>query len=45
MTHPAVTCVLVGARSPEEVADAVAMAEVSIPSSLWGDLRASGVLS
>jgi D-threo-aldose 1-dehydrogenase len=40
MTHPAVTCVLVGARSPEEVADAVEMASVPIPSALWDDLRA-----
>lgn len=45
LTHPAVTCVLVGARSPAEVSDAVAMASHSIPSALWDDLRASGVLS
>jgi D-threo-aldose 1-dehydrogenase len=45
MTHPAVTCVLVGARSPAEVSDAVEMASVSIPLSLWDDLRASGLLS
>jgi D-threo-aldose 1-dehydrogenase len=45
LTHPAVTCVLVGARSPEEVADAVAMAEVPIPSQLWTDLRTSELLS
>jgi D-threo-aldose 1-dehydrogenase len=45
MTHPAVTCVLVGARSPEEVADAVEMASFPVPASLWDDLRASGLLS
>ncbi|MEV6845968.1 aldo/keto reductase [Actinoplanes sp. NPDC051411] len=45
MTHPAVTCVLVGARSPVEVADAVEMASMSIPSALWDDLRAAGLLA
>jgi D-threo-aldose 1-dehydrogenase len=45
LTHPAVTSVLVGARSPEEVSDAVAMAEEPIPPELWTDLRASGLLS
>jgi D-threo-aldose 1-dehydrogenase len=44
MTHPAVTCVLVGARSPEEVADAVEMASFPVPTSVWDDLRASGLL-
>lgn len=38
LTHPAVTSVLVGARSPEEVEDAVAMASVEIPGQLWADL-------
>jgi D-threo-aldose 1-dehydrogenase len=38
LTHPAVSCVLVGARSPEEVEDAVAMAALEIPSRLWADL-------
>jgi D-threo-aldose 1-dehydrogenase len=45
MTHPAVTCVLVGARSPFEVSDAVEMASIPIPLSLWDDLRAAGLLS
>jgi D-threo-aldose 1-dehydrogenase len=45
LTHPAVTCVLVGARSPEEVADAVDMASVPIPEALWSDLRSSGLLT
>jgi D-threo-aldose 1-dehydrogenase len=38
LTHPAVSCVLVGARSPEEVEDAAAMAALEIPSRLWADL-------
>ncbi len=33
--HPAVTCVIVGARSPEEVDDAVAMFRQEIPGDLW----------
>jgi D-threo-aldose 1-dehydrogenase len=44
LTHPAVTCVLVGARSPEEVEDAVRMAAVEIPGGLWRDLTADGLL-
>jgi D-threo-aldose 1-dehydrogenase len=42
--HPAVTSVLVGARSPEEVADAVAMFSVDIPGQLWRDLARAGLL-
>lgn len=45
LTHPAVTCVLVGARSPEEVDDAVRMAGVAIPAGLWRDLRAEGLIA
>jgi D-threo-aldose 1-dehydrogenase len=45
LTHSAVTCVLVGARSPGEVEDAVEMASVSIPPALWNDLRTAGLLS
>jgi D-threo-aldose 1-dehydrogenase len=44
-THPAVTSVLVGARSPAEVEDAVAMASLPVPSALWDDLRTAGLLS
>lgn len=36
--HPAVSCVLVGCRSPEEVDDNVAMAELPIPAELWEEL-------
>ena len=42
--HPAVATVLVGARSPDEVSDAVAMFSHPIPGQLWRDLRAAGLL-
>jgi D-threo-aldose 1-dehydrogenase len=45
LTHPGVTSVLVGARSPEEVSDAVAMASLDIPDTLWDELRAEGLLA
>ncbi|WP_433796274.1 aldo/keto reductase [Actinoplanes sp. CA-252034] len=44
LTHPAVTCVLVGARNPAEVEDAVRMAAVDVPAALWPDLRSEGLL-
>jgi D-threo-aldose 1-dehydrogenase len=43
LTHPAVSCVLVGARSPAEVTDAVRMAAVPVPPALWHDLAADGL--
>jgi D-threo-aldose 1-dehydrogenase len=45
LTHPAVACVLVGARSPAEVEDAVHMSAVPVPEALWRDLRAEGLIS
>ncbi|WP_328467974.1 aldo/keto reductase [Actinoplanes sp. NBC_00393] len=42
--HPAVASVLVGTRSPEEAADAAAMASVKIPGELWRDLVAAWLL-
>jgi D-threo-aldose 1-dehydrogenase len=45
LTHPAVACVLVGARSPAEVEDAVEMSAVPVPDALWRDLRAEGLIS
>lgn len=42
--HPAVTSVLLGARSSAEVADSLAMAKHPIPSALWADLKAAGLL-
>jgi D-threo-aldose 1-dehydrogenase len=44
-THPAVASVLVGTRSPEEVADAVRMCEVPVPPRLWKDLSAGGLVT
>ncbi|XVU21694.1 aldo/keto reductase [Actinoplanes sp. CA-054009] len=38
--HPAITCVLVGVRSPSEVEDAVKMATLPIPEELWKELDA-----
>jgi D-threo-aldose 1-dehydrogenase len=42
--HPAVTSVLVGARSAAEVADAVAMHAWPVPAELWAELVADGLL-
>ncbi|GIH09821.1 oxidoreductase [Rhizocola hellebori] len=42
--HRAVTSVVIGARTPAEVEDAVAMCAVDIPPQLWQDLRAEGLL-
>jgi D-threo-aldose 1-dehydrogenase len=42
--HPAVTCVLVGARSPAEVDEAMAALRYPIPEALWIDLREQGLL-
>lgn len=42
--HPAVTSVVVGARSPEEVETNDAMFRFDIPSALWSELRTEGLL-
>lgn len=42
--HPAVASVVIGMRSPEEAADAAAMARVAIPGALWRDLAAAWLL-
>jgi D-threo-aldose 1-dehydrogenase len=42
--HPAVTSVLVGARTAAEVQDAVAMAAYPVPADLWAELLATGLL-
>jgi len=39
MAHPAVTVALQGARSAEEAADNIAMAELPVPQSFWRELR------
>jgi D-threo-aldose 1-dehydrogenase len=43
--HPAVTAVLVGCRSVEELEENVAMFEQAIPEALWADLRAARLLA
>jgi D-threo-aldose 1-dehydrogenase len=42
--HPAVSSVLIGARSADEVRDAVEQARQQIPPKLWHELRATGLL-
>jgi D-threo-aldose 1-dehydrogenase len=42
--HPAVTSVLVGARSAAEVSDAVACFRRPVPDALWAELVATGLL-
>jgi D-threo-aldose 1-dehydrogenase len=44
LAHPAVRSVIPGARSVEEVRTNLALLRVSIPSALWADLRAAGLL-
>jgi D-threo-aldose 1-dehydrogenase len=39
LRHPAVTCVVVGARSAAEVEENVRMFEMDIPGALWSELR------
>ena len=41
LRHDAVTSVLVGVRSPEEIADDLAMATFPVPDALWAALAAS----
>lgn len=40
--HPAVASVLIGARSPAEINDAIRLRETAIPAALWDALRAEG---
>jgi D-threo-aldose 1-dehydrogenase len=42
--HPAVTSVVIGARSPEQVDENIALFEYPIPAALWADLRSEGLL-
>lgn len=44
LAHPAVTAVLTGARTPEEITTNVGLLRSPIPAALWSDLRAEGVL-
>jgi D-threo-aldose 1-dehydrogenase len=43
--HPAVASILVGARTPAEVDDALAMYAHPIPGALWHDLKSAGLLA
>jgi aryl-alcohol dehydrogenase-like predicted oxidoreductase len=44
LAHPAVASVVVGARTPSEVDDTLAMLTLDIPDELWGALRERGLL-
>jgi aryl-alcohol dehydrogenase-like predicted oxidoreductase len=44
LQHPAVSCVVVGARSPAEVDAALAAFEYEIPATLWRTLQDGGLL-
>ena len=45
LRHPAVTAVVVGARSPEEVSSAVEALAAPPPDTLWADLAAEALVS
>jgi D-threo-aldose 1-dehydrogenase len=38
LRHPGVTSILVGARSPDEIADDLRLLEISVPDDLWSEL-------
>jgi len=44
LAHPAVACVLTGARSPAELQENIRLFELPLPVSLWEELRAEGLL-
>ena len=44
LAHPAVSCVVVGCRSVEQLNESLEMFEVDIPSALWKELKAEGLL-
>lgn len=44
LAHPAVTCVVVGARTADEVRECDAMLRTEIPGRVWSDLRAEGLI-
>lgn len=45
LTHPAVVCVVAGARTPQEVARNVRAVTAPVPAALWAELKAAGLLS
>ncbi|MHA1545155.1 MAG: aldo/keto reductase, partial [Alphaproteobacteria bacterium] len=44
MAHPAMVSIIPGAVSPDEVARNAAMLDASLPSALWSDLKAEGLV-
>jgi D-threo-aldose 1-dehydrogenase len=44
LAHPAVTCVLLGARSVEELDDSLAHVHRPLPDELWAQLRREQLL-
>jgi D-threo-aldose 1-dehydrogenase len=42
--HPAVTSVVIGARSPREVEESVAHLHTPVPAALWTDLKRAGLV-
>ncbi|WP_405817556.1 aldo/keto reductase [Streptomyces sp. NBC_00838] len=42
--HPAVTAIVVGARSPEEIEESASLLARPIPDRMWSDLRDAGVI-
>jgi len=44
LAHPAVTSAVMGARSPAEVDDTLAMVQYPIPGGLWTELKLQGLL-
>ncbi|MEV0346463.1 aldo/keto reductase [Nonomuraea sp. NPDC050680] len=44
LRHPAVASIVIGARSPEEVAANAALWERPVPDNLWSELEAEGLL-
>lgn len=44
LAHPAVTVALQGARSAQEAADNIALADRAVPPSLWRELRVRGLV-
>jgi D-threo-aldose 1-dehydrogenase len=42
--HPAVSCVVVGCRSVDQLDESLSMFEADIPPALWQDLKAKGLL-
>ncbi|WP_441233416.1 aldo/keto reductase [Bradyrhizobium sp. 930_D9_N1_4] len=44
MAHPAVTVAVMGARNAAEVADNIAMSEMTVPQAFWQELRAQNLV-